>query len=180
MSQLYIKSAAGSSPVAPDIQFARGNDGIAVPPNGTTGVWEILGDNAQGVDVTGDIGTNTTTITVFDATSSQKGVVLLPTEVIALNYTNVTTAMSPYTVLATDYFISCDATAGAITINLPNSTTTKRELIVKDRVGAASTNPIHITTSGGSVTIDGATTVSFTDNYESLEMVFNGTNYETF
>lgn len=179
MSQLYIADT-GSVPGMPNIQFVAGNDLISVPPDPVTHIWNLLGNTVQGVSVSGVAATFTSTITVADATTTQKGVVTLPTEVIALNYTNVTTAMSPYTVLATDYFISCDATAGAITLRLPNAPTTKRELIIKDRVGIAATNPINITTVGGVVTIDGATTVTFTDNYESLEMLFNGTSYETF
>jgi hypothetical protein len=171
---------SSSSPGTPDVQFFQGDTGGAVGANPVTFTVNLVGDGAQGVSVNGTPGTYTEEITVADATTLQKGVVTLPTQVIGLAYTNVTTAMSPYTVLATDYFLSCDATAGAITIRLPNTTTSKRELIVKDRVGIAGTNPINITTVGGAVTIDGATTVTFTDNYESLEMLFNGTTYETF
>lgn len=180
MSQLYIKSTGGSSPTGDSVQFVRGNDGIAVPPNPATFVWNLLGNTTQGVSVSGVAGTYTSTVTVADATTLQKGVVTIPTEVIALNYINVTNAMSPYTVSATDYFISCDATAGPITIRLPDSTSAKRQFVVKDRVGIAATNAISITTVSGAVTIDGATTVTFTDNYESLEVLFNSTTYETF
>lgn len=179
MSQLYLREAS-SSPGATDIKFVTGNDGIAVPPNPVTQIWTLLGNTTQGVSTSGNAGTFTTTITVADATTTQKGVVTLPTEVLALNYTNVTNAMSPYTVLATDYFLSCDASSGPVTLNFPNAPTTNREFIIKDRLGIAATNPINITTVGGVVTIDGATTVTFTDNYESLEMLFNGTSYESF
>lgn len=106
--------------------------------------------------------------------------VVQPTQEIAINYTNVTNAMSPYAVTATDYFISVDATGGPVTIQLPNTTTTKREFVIKDRLAQASVNNITITTPGGIVTIDGNTSYTFTDNYESLEMLFNGTTYETF
>jgi hypothetical protein len=171
---------SSSTPGVPDIQFLQGNTGGAVGADPVTFITQLIGDTVQGVHVNGNAGTYTETITVVDATTAQKGVVTLPTQEIGLAYTNVTTAMSPYTVTATDYFLSCDATAGAITIRLPNSTTTKREFVIKDRVGIAATNPINITTVGGAVTIDGATTVTFTDNYESLEMLFNATTYETF
>jgi len=93
-------------------------------------------------------------------------------------YKNITTAMSPYTVLAGDEFLSCDSTAGAITLLFPNTTTASRNFIIKDRVGNAATNNITITTVGGSVTIDGQTSYVFSDNFESLEMIFNGTTYE--
>lgn len=106
--------------------------------------------------------------------------VVQPTQEIAINYTNVTNAMSPYVVTATDYFISVDASAGAVTIQLPNTTTSKREFVIKDRLGQAATNNITVTTVGGVVNIDGNPSFTFTDNYESLEMLFNGTSYETF
>lgn len=170
----------GAPPGVTNLLFLQGNTGAPVPADPVSFTIDLLGDATQGTVVNGSPGTFTQQISVLDATISQKGVVLLPTQEIGQAYTNVTTAMSPYTVLETDYFLSCDATAGAITIRLPNTTTSRRELIIKDRVGISGTNAINITTVGGAVTIDGATTVTFTDNYESLEMLFNGTTYETF
>lgn len=170
----------GGTPGIPGIETVTGDSGGAVGGSGSPSNINIIGDSVQGTVVNGTPGTSTEQITVLDATTTQKGVVTLPTQEIALNYKNVTTAMSPYTVLSTDYFISCDSTAGPITILLPNTTTSFRELIIKDRVGTAITQNITITTPGGVVTFDGNTTYTFTDNYESLEMLFNGTNYETF
>jgi|HubBroStandDraft_2_1064218.scaffolds.fasta_scaffold164017_2 hypothetical protein len=96
-------------------------------------------------------------------------------------YTAVTHATgAPYVVVATDYYISCDPTAGVITINLPNSPTTFREFVIKDRTGQASTNNISITTVGGSVTIDGQTTYTLAGNYGAIQLLFNGTSYEVF
>lgn len=266
MSQQQVFQGGGS-PITPNLETLTGNTGGAVAGSGSPVNINLIGDTVQGVHVNGNAGTSTETITMDDATTTQKGVVLLasnaetiagtnttkattPDDIkaklgtqtlnalpygnsttgaiqwlaaatngqipigstgnppvlanitsldgsitvtngpgtidlssqpgIAPNYTNVTTAMSPYTVTATDYFISCDATAGPITIRLPNAPTTKREFVIKDRVGIAATNTISITTVGGIVTIDGATTYTFSDNYESLEMLFNGTSYETF
>lgn len=84
-----------------------------------------------------------------------------------------------YVVSSTDYFISCDSALGPVTIQLPNAPTTNRQFIVKDRTGYAATNNVIITTVGGAVLIDGATSYTFTDNYESLEMLFN-TVYQSF
>ena len=50
--------------------------------------------------------------------------------------------------------------------------------VVKDRGGNSSVNNITITTVGGSVLIDGATTYLIDLNYESASLVFNGTSYE--
>lgn len=95
-------------------------------------------------------------------------------------YVTVNTAQSPYTVLANNFFISCDPTAGPITILLPNSPTQFKEFIIKDRTGKASINNISITTVGGVVTIDGQTTYNLAGNWSSIELLFNGTSYEVF
>lgn len=96
------------------------------------------------------------------------------------NYVQINHASSPYNATATDYFISCDPTAGTITINLPNAPTTYREFVIKDRTGKASTFNISVTTVGGAVTIDGQTTYTLAGNFGSIQLLFNGTSYEIF
>ena len=66
-----------------------------------------------------------------------------------LTITSVNNAASPYTVLSGDQFLKCDSTSGAISILLPNSTTTGRVVYAKDSTGQAATNNITITTVGG-------------------------------
>lgn len=258
----------GSSiPATANIEFIQGNDGIPVPPDPATHIVQLLGNTTQGIQTSGNAGTFTETITALDATTAQKGVILLATNATtitgastttvvtpaglnaklgaqtlnalpygggstaALNwlaaatngqipigstgnppslanitstdgsititngpgtinlkanntpfsgYVNVTNAMSPYTAGATDYFISVDASAGPVQILVPNAATANREFVVKDRLGFSAVNAITITTPGGVVTIDGQTTYTFTDPYESVDMLGNGTSYETF
>jgi hypothetical protein len=109
---------------------------------------------------------------------SNNMVISLTTE--AVEYTNVTFAMSPYTVLSTDYFLSVDASGGAVTINLPDAPITNKQFIVKDRLGFAGTNTITIKSLTGASTIDGQATYTFTDAYESLECLYNSSNFEIF
>lgn len=87
---------------------------------------------------------------------------------------------SPYTVIASDVYLSVDATGGAITIRLPNVATSFRTLIIKDSVGISATNNITVTTVGGVVTIDGATSFVMNTAYESIQLVFNGSTYEVY
>lgn len=97
------------------------------------------------------------------------------------NYTNVDTAASPYTVLASDYYISVDCSAGAVTLRFPNVPVAKQQWVVKDRTGSASTNNITITTVGGAVTIDGVTSYLLVSNYGAVDIIANATpTYEVF
>lgn len=120
-----------------------------------------------GTNVTITPGANTITIAA-NATSA------------TFNYVSVNNAASPYTALATDYYISADVTAGVISILLPNAPTTGRVFVVKDKVGLAATSNITVTTVGGAVNIDGATSFVMNTAYESIQLIFNGTSYEVY
>jgi hypothetical protein len=101
--------------------------------------------------------------------------------VISNNYTNVTNAMSPYTVLNTDYYLSVDCSGGAVTLNFPNSPAFKQMWIVKDRTGSSSANNITVTTPGGTVTFDGATILLIDTAYGAVNLIANSTpTYEVF
>lgn len=99
----------------------------------------------------------------------------------AVAYTDVTNAMSPYTVLAGDEYISVNCTAGPVTLLFPNAPVSTRLWTVKDRTGNANTNNITITTPGGTVTFDGGTSYVINTNYESINLLANATPaYEIF
>ena len=94
-----------------------------------------------------------------------------------LAVTSINHASSTYVVLAADEFISADVTAGVIQVNLPNAPTTGRTITIKDSVGLSATSNITLTTVGGAVTIDGATTFVMNTNFESVSVIFDGTKY---
>lgn len=94
---------------------------------------------------------------------------------VTLNYTAVSS--SPYVVQATDDFLGVDTSTIAITIQLPDAPATGRTYVVKDATGNAITHNMTVTTVGGAVLIDGATSVIMNTNYESLQFLFNGTAY---
>jgi hypothetical protein len=97
-----------------------------------------------------------------------------------LAVTSIDVGDSPYTVLAADSYLSVDGVLGPITIRLPNSPAVGRVYYIKDSQGTASGNNITVTTVGGAVNIDGATSFVMNTNYESINVVFTGTAYEVF
>lgn len=98
----------------------------------------------------------------------------------SITYTPVVFVQSPYTVLATDDYLGVNVTGGAITIKLPNAPATGRVFVVKDTVGGSAASNITITTVGGVVTIDGATTYVIAVNRGAASLIFNGTSYEVY
>jgi hypothetical protein len=93
------------------------------------------------------------------------------------NVVSVSNAASPYTVLDTDNYLGCQSSGGVITIRLPNAPRAGKILIIKDSNGAAATNNVTVTTVGGVKTIDGATTYTMATNYQSIKVLFDGSNY---
>ncbi len=147
--------------------------GVFSSTKGTDG--QILISSTAGVPVWAAI-TAGTNVTITNASNS----ITINAAVDAQVVDYVTTAVTPYVVGATDYYISIDASGGAKQVNLPNAPATGRIFVVKDKNGNAGANNITVTTVGGVVTIDGATTDVFTTNFESSQYIFNGTSYEVY
>ncbi len=101
-----------------------------------------------------------------------------PPGTLTLNYTAVST--TPYVVLPTDEFLGVNTTTLAITIKLPNAPTTGRVYFVKDVTGLSPIHNITLTTVGGVVDIDGATTFVMNSSFEAVSLLFNGTEYLIF
>jgi hypothetical protein len=154
LSQIY-KTVASSPSVPTTFVTDSGN---AVPAANTLNVF-----GGDGIETSG--AGNTITITATGVVS---------------NYVSVT-GPTTYDLVADDYFVSCDSTLGLITIRLPNAPTQYDTFVIKDRTGTASTiAPITITTVGGVILIDGATSTVLDDPYDSIEVLFNGSSYEVF
>ncbi len=199
MSQAgQINSAAGPLPPSVATSYVT-NSGTAVPalnildilaalvaagstPIITTAATNVVTINVQTAQAIASTNSANVGLAAFNSaqfTVDINGFVSI-TNFSPFHYVQISTANSPYTATATDLYISCDSTAGPIKILLPNTPTTYREFIIKDRTGQSSLNNISVTTPGGSVTIDGETTYTLADNRSSIQLIFNGTNYEVY
>jgi hypothetical protein len=119
-----------------------------------------------------------TGISVSGSPVALGGTVTIAATGVASSITAVST--SPYVVSATDYFLAVNSSSGAIQINLPNAPSTGREFVIKDSTGSAATHNITVTTVGGSVDIDAATTFVMNTAYQSINVIFDGAAYEIY
>jgi hypothetical protein len=141
------------------METLTGNTGGPVPP--TAGNINILGIGT--VLVAGNPATSTLTISAT---------------VPNLNVTFVST--TPYVALTTDEWLAVNVTSIPITIQLPNTAPTGYIYYVKDYLGNAATNNITVTTVGGVVLLDGATSFIINSNYQEESFLFDGTSWEVF
>lgn len=169
----FISSGTGTFESGPNVfafnnQFGPGLTELALPvrPRATAGT--------SGTAYAGFASFDSTSFTVTDGFVQFTGTSAPG----PLNVTSVTNALSPYTVLNTDQFLAVNSSAGAVTIRLPNAPTTGQQFTIKDSNGVSATHNISITTVGGVVTIDGATTYTLNTNYTSVTVIFDGTHYE--
>ena len=143
------------------------------------------GSGGSGIQVLdGDTGSATGTVVTIaggsgiSTSASGSTVTISATGVTTFNYTSVTT--TPYVVQSTDDFLGVTTSSIAITIELPNAPATGRVYTVKDATGNAVSHNITVTTVGGSVLIDGATSFIMNSAYEATSFLFNGSAYLIF
>lgn len=177
----------GSNGVIADANTIRiGTQGAGAAQQNLCFVAGITGVNVGSVATvvsiatgTGQLGTTTITAgTGITVTPGANTITIAATGTTNLTYTNVNT--TPYVVLSTDEYLSVDSSGGAITVQLPNAATLGRVWIIKDRTGSAATHNITVTTVGGAVNIDGATTFVMNTNFESINVIGNGSTYEVY
>lgn len=159
-----------------------GNSGVVADNNviriGTQGASAGEQNTCYVAGITGVTVSNQQTV-VINTVTGQLGSHVMPGPSMG-TYTGINHASSPYTVQPTDYYISCDVTGGVITVLLPNAPLTSTVFAIKDKVGLSATSNITVTTVGGAVNIDGATTFTMNTAYEAISVIFNGVSYEIF
>lgn len=124
--------------------------------------------NGSTVVPTAQLGSGTANSTVFlrgDSTWAS------PTATISYAQSTKT---ANYTITGTDDFIWADASSGAITITLPTAVGVTKTFTIK-RINSGANNVTVGTTS--SQTIDGATTKVLAQQWESITLMSNNTNW---
>lgn len=125
---------------------------------------QIGGDDRWDVEITGGSISN---VALNDVTIN--GVETSRTE-------RVITDAGDVTVLSDDYVITMNKTVSEVTtVTLPTSPATSRSIIVKDGKGDA-TN-FNITLDGDGETIDGSATFVLDEDFQSAEIIYNGTEW---
>lgn len=192
--------STGSGPTPGTVLTLTGNSGGAVGPDGLGNI-NVVGDGTT-VTVAGNPGTDTLTISaggsIADSYHADSGTAVPSGGILNIDgdSASITTSASgntvvvhftpfirdvsttPYVVVAIDFFLAVDSSGGPITINMPNTTTTGRMFVVKDWKGQAAINNIIITTPGGVALFDGFTAYTINAQYESVNLIFDGTNYQ--
>lgn len=148
--------------------FIAGIDGVNV--GSVAKVVTLASDQLGTANITGGSG--------IVVTPGANTITISSSGITPANYTNVNT--SPYVVLVTDEYLSVDSSGGPITIQLPNAATLSQVFIIKDRTGSAATNNITVTTVGGLVNIDGATSFVMNTAYQAINVIGNGSTYEIY
>lgn len=88
----------------------------------------------------------------------------------------IVTAAGNYTADPADGYVLLKKTTGAATqVTLPSAPATGKIITIKDAKGDAATNNITIVAAAG--TIDGAANVVINNNYESIALLYNGTEW---
>lgn len=157
-----ITGAGGFGSLLQDVIFTNGS-GVA----NTTGPW-VMENCSSTTGLVYETGTVVYTNSISGVT--QQGSTIRS---ISVN--------GNYTIFLQDHYVGVDTSGGPITINLPSGASASAQqnqcFIIKDETGNAAANPISVTSSGGTLTIDGATTRTINSNYGSITVKFDGTNY---
>ncbi len=89
-----------------------------------------------------------------------------------------TTKTATYTATSSDYFIFCDATAGAMSINLPTAVGIAGKVYIIKKIDATA-NAVTIDPSGAEL-VDGGGTLAFNTQYTSYSIVSNNVGWWVF
>jgi hypothetical protein len=92
--------------------------------------------------------------------------------------TGITTKTASYVAGGSDYTILCNNTSGSISITLPLASGCSGRIYVIKKISATSGNPVVVQRNGsGTDLIDGAASVTITNQYSSYQVQSDGSNW---
>ena len=163
MSQSGILSAITSG--GPVVETLTGNSGGPVGPNGSFNI-NLVGNNSSGINVVGNPGTNTLTVTAFQATTIQEGTVTLATNAQAIAGTDTANALTSSNLaakLGTQTAHSLALFEGSNAALVPLGVATNGQL----PIGSTGADPVLATLTAG-------TGISITNGAGSISIAING------
>lgn len=176
---LGVSVGTAGSPVINGGALGTPSSGVATNLTGTA-AGLTAGTVTTNANLTGDItssGNATTLATAQSAAHTWSGIQTYSSG--SIQQIRVITAAGAVTVATTDYIICLNKTSGASTaINLPSTPATGTLFVIKDCKGDAATNNMTVTPAAGN--IDGAGTFVMTVNYQSINVVYSGTQWNIF
>lgn len=89
----------------------------------------------------------------------------------------VTAQTGTYTVTGDETFVPCNASGGAFTVNLPAAASHSGKRVVIKKVDATHATNIVTIEGAGTETIDGALNTTLNSQYESVELLCDGSNW---
>jgi hypothetical protein len=146
--------------VTPPVETLTGNDAVVVGADAAFNI-NVLGNNTQGINITGNAGTNTLTITGIDTTTSQKGVVELATSAETTTGTDIARANTPAGLaakLGVQTLHALPIGAGSTNAFTWTAAPTNGQILI----GSTGNDPVlaNITSTDGSITVNnGAGTI---------------------
>lgn len=91
-----------------------------------------------------------------------------------MGLSTLTSGASPYTATASDCVLICNTAGGSITVNLPAAASHAGRIYVIKKTSASNTVTVD---PNGAETVDGSATLSWTTNYQSYNLVSDGSNW---
>jgi hypothetical protein len=155
---------------------------IGSATKGLLGVYFGNGSNSNTAGIKGGVTSASYTVTLpLAAPSTGQRVVASSASALTFDnfkylVTSITNSNSPYTALSTDEVILCNATSGAITVNLGAAASNSGKVLIIKKTDS-SVNLVTID-ANSTETIDGALTKKLATQYESLKIVCDGSNWQ--
>lgn len=171
---------SGMGPGVTTVDFLTGNDGIEVPSDSGYNI-NVIGNNTQGINITGVIATSTLTVAGIDATTTQKGVLATASNAQAAAQSSSVVALTPSNITSLFSSTYLPASQGGTGLSSPAA----HSLLVTNgssaftRLGTAGNGQLPIGSIGSDpvlATITGGTGITVTNGPGTITIAASGSS----